>query len=292
MNKKDFISVVITTYNRKNIIGRAIDSVLAQTRSADEIILVDDGSSDNTNEFVKNKYPKIKYIWQECRGISHARNTGISLATGTWIAFLDSDDEWLSSKLEVQQNALKIEPDYKICHTNEIWIRNGRRVNPMKKHEKSGGFIFKNCLPLCIISPSSVIINRSVFDQYGTFDESLDVCEDYDLWLRLCAFLPVLYLEKPQIIKYGGHHDQLSRKYWGMDRFRIIALEKIVQNSTISSEYKIAAIHTLLEKIDIYIHGATKRGKKDDIELYEGKRVKYKEILDARYSILDGMNSE
>jgi GT2 family glycosyltransferase len=162
----------------------------------------------------------------------------------------------------------------------------------MKKHEKSGGFIFKNCLPLCIISPSSVIINRSVFDQYGTFDESLDVCEDYDLWLRLCAFLPVLYLEKPQIIKYGGHHDQLSRKYWGMDRFRIIALEKIVQNSTISSEYKIAAIHTLLEKIDIYIHGATKRGKKDDIELYEGKRVKYKEILDARYSILDGMNSE
>jgi glycosyltransferase involved in cell wall biosynthesis len=189
MNKKDFISVVITTYNRKNIIGRAIDSVLAQTRSADEIILVDDGSSDNTNEFVKNKYPKIKYIWQECRGISHARNTGISLATGTWIAFLDSDDEWLSSKLEVQQNALKIEPDYKICHTNEIWIRNGRRVNPMKKHEKSGGFIFKNCLPLCIISPSSVIINRSVFDQYGTFDESLDVCEDYDLWLRLCAFL-------------------------------------------------------------------------------------------------------
>jgi glycosyltransferase involved in cell wall biosynthesis len=70
MNKKDFISVVITTYNRKNIIGRAIDSVLAQTRSADEIILVDDGSSDNTNEFVKNKYPKIKYIWQECRGIS------------------------------------------------------------------------------------------------------------------------------------------------------------------------------------------------------------------------------
>ena len=279
-DNKDSVSVIITTYNRKNIIGRAVDSVLGQTRPADEIILVDDGSSDHTNQLIKEKYPDIKYIWQDNRGIGHARNTGISQARGIWIAFLDSDDEWLPSKLIDQLKALQHQPDYKLCHTNEIWVRNGKRVNPMKKHEKSGGLIFKNCLPLCIISPSSVIIHRSVFEEYGLFDESLPVCEDYDLWLRFCAFLPILYVEKPQIIKYGGHSDQLSHKYWGMDRFRIIALEKLIENPALSSENKLAAIQTLLEKIDIYIQGAIKRCKTEEVELYEGKRAKYFKIFD------------
>jgi glycosyltransferase involved in cell wall biosynthesis len=260
-----------------------VDSVLGQTRSADEIILVDDGSSDNTDQLIKEKYPDIKYIWQENRGIGHARNTGISQARGIWIAFLDSDDEWLPSKLKNQLKALQHQPDYKICHTNEIWIRNGKRVNPMKKHEKSGGLIFKNCLPLCIISPSSVIIHRSVFKEHGLFDESLPVCEDYDLWLRFCAFLPILYLEKPQIIKYGGHSDQLSHKYWGMDRFRIIALEKIIKNPKLSPEDKDAATHILIEKIEIYIQGAAKRRKGDEVELYEAKKTKYLQMLQARF---------
>lgn len=280
MTKKETVSVIITTYNRKNLVGRAIESVLAQTRPADEIIVVDDGSSDSTDQIVKLKYPDIKYIMKTNLGISHARNTGIAKSKGDWIAFLDSDDEWLPTKLYNQLNALRIETGYNICHTNEIWIRNGRRVNPMKKHEKSGGLIFKNCLPLCVISPSSVIIHRSVFEQYGLFDESLPVCEDYDLWLRLCAFLPVLYLEKPQIVKYGGHQDQLSSKYWGMDRFRIIALEKIIENSNLSAENKSAALITLLEKLDIYILGASKRKKNEDTELYSKKRSKYQELVD------------
>ncbi|MCK4754960.1 MAG: glycosyltransferase [Calditrichia bacterium] len=284
MTEKDSITVIITSYNRREIIGRAVDSVLGQTRPADEIILVDDGSSDNTDQLIKEKYPDIKYIWQVNRGVSHARNTGISQARGIWIAFLDSDDEWLPSKLKDQLKALQHQPDYKICHTNEIWIRNGKRVNPMKKHEKSGGLIFKNCLPLCIISPSSVIIHRSVFEEYGLFDESLPVCEDYDLWLRFCAFLPILYVEKPQIIKYGGHSDQLSHKYWGMDRFRIIALEKIIKNPKLSPEDKDAATHILIEKIEIYIQGAAKRRKGDELELYEAKKTKYLQMLQARFS--------
>lgn len=284
MTEKDSITVIITSHNRGKIIERAVDSVLGQTRPADEIILVDDGSSDNTDQLIKKKYPDIKYIWQENRGIGHARNTGISHARGIWIAFLDSDDEWLPSKLRDQLKALQHQPDYKICHTNEIWIRNGKRVNPMKKHEKSGGLIFKNCLPLCIISPSSVIIHRSVFEEHGLFDESLPVCEDYDLWLRFCAFLPILYLEKPQIIKYGGHSDQLSHKYWGMDRFRIIALEKIIKNPKLSPEDKYAAIHILIEKIKIYIQGAAKRDKGDEVELYEAKKTKYLQMLQAPLS--------
>jgi glycosyltransferase involved in cell wall biosynthesis len=269
------VSVIITTFNRRHTIERAIDSVLNQTHPADEIILIDDGSTDGTDQLIKINYPNIIYIWQENQGISHARNTGISLSTFNWIALLDSDDEWLSSKLYQQIRALQDQPDYKICHTNELWIRNGKRVNQMKKHEKSGGLIFEKCLPLCIISPSSVMIQRSVFDEYGLFDQSLPVCEDYDLWLRLCAFLPVLYIEDPQIIKYGGHSDQLSRKYWGMDRYRMKVLEKIIDNPKLSPEKLRAAIQTLIEKIDIYILGAKKRGKDDEVVRYEQKRTRY-----------------
>jgi glycosyltransferase involved in cell wall biosynthesis len=269
------VSVIITTFNRRHTIERAIDSVLNQTHPADEIILIDDGSTDGTDQLIKINYPNIIYIWQENQGISHARNTGISLSTFNWIALLDSDDEWLSSKLYQQIRALQDQLDYKICHTNELWIRNGKRVNQMKKHEKSGGLIFEKCLPLCIISPSSVMIQRSVFDEYGLFDQSLPVCEDYDLWLRLCAFLPVLYIEDPQIIKYGGHSDQLSRKYWGMDRYRMKVLEKIIDNPKLSPEKLRAAIQTLIEKIDIYILGAKKRGKDDEVVRYEQKRTRY-----------------
>ena len=275
------VSVIITTFNRRHTIERAVDSVLNQTHPADEIILIDDGSTDDTDQLIKTKYPNMDYIWQENQGVSRARNLGISQSRGQWIAFLDSDDEWLPSKLNAQIRLLKENPQYKICHTNEIWIRNGKRVNPMKKHEKSGGLIFEKCLPLCIISPSSVIIQRPLFKIYGVFDEDLPVCEDYDLWLRLCAFLPVLYESKPQIIKYGGHKDQLSQKYWGMDRFRISALEKIIQNPQLSAKNRQIAIRTLLEKIDIYILGARKRGKEEEITAYKKKRNQYRMMLDT-----------
>lgn len=277
----DSISVIITTYNRIHTIERAIDSVLAQTLSPDEIILVDDGSQDETNQLIQTKYPQVKYIRQENKGVSNARNKGLSQSSGEWIAFLDSDDEWLPSKLKIQIKSLHEQQEFKICHTNEIWIRRGRRVNQLKKHKKSGGWIFSKCLPLCVVSPSSVLIHRSIFKEYGNFDESLPVCEDYDLWLRLCAFLPVLYIEKPQIIKYGGHRDQLSQKFWGMDRFRITALENIIDNPNLSNENRSAAIHMLLKKIDIYILGAKKRGKGEDVALYEEKRKKYLQLYEG-----------
>ena len=275
------ISVIITTYNRQHSIDRAIDSVLAQTNPPDEIILVDDGSNDQTAHLIKEKYPNIQYVWQENKGVSSARNTGLLHSRYDWIGFLDSDDEWLTTKLEAQIKALADQPSYKICHTNEIWIRNGKRVNPKKKHEKSGGFIFEKCLPLCIISPSSVLIHRTVFETYGAFDESLLACEDYDLWLRLCAFLPVLYLRKPQIIKYGGHRDQLSQKYWGMDRFRISALEKIINMNNLPVKNRIAAIKMLLKKIDIYIFGAKKRKKNYEIDTYQELRSTYRMKLNT-----------
>jgi glycosyltransferase involved in cell wall biosynthesis len=273
-------SVIIPTFNRKELVKRAIQSVLNQTLQPQEIIVIDDGSNDGTQSIVKNKYPQIKYFWQVNSGISSARNLGIRTSTGNWIAFLDSDDEWLPNKLEYQYTALSKYPEYKICHTNEIWIRKDKRVNPMDKHQKFGGYIFQKCLPLCVISPSSALINKQVFEQFGLFDTALPACEDYDMWLRVCAFLPVLYLEKPLLKKYGGHSDQLSQKYWGMDRFRIIALEKVVNNDFINQNDKKAALEMLLNKLNIFINGAINRGKnKSEFKEYVSKLEYYNRIL-------------
>jgi glycosyltransferase involved in cell wall biosynthesis len=265
------VSVILTTFNRKKLVQRALQSVLKQTYCPDEIILIDDGSNDGTDEIISEIFSDIKYYKQPNKGVSASRNLGIQQSTGNWIAFLDSDDEWLPKKLEKQITALTINPEYRICHTNEIWIRKGRRVNPQKKHQKYGGQIFEKCLPLCVISPSSVLIHRQVFDQSGIFDTELPACEDYDLWLRICSIFSVLYIEEPLIVKYGGHEDQLSHKYWGMDRFRIYALENIINNNNLDQKQRKAAIKMILTKIEIFLNGSKKRNNKDDIESYKKK---------------------
>jgi len=253
------ISVVIPTFNRSGVIRRAIQSVLTQTCPPGEIIVVDDGSSDGTEELITSEFKtQLKYIHQTNRGVSHARNSGIKLAQGSWIAFLDSDDQWQPNKLQLQIEALDSQPGYEFCHTNEIWIRNGMRVNAMNKHEKSGGYIFHKCLPLCVISPSSTLIQKSVFERIGLFDEELPACEDYEMWLRYCVDNPVLYLETPLIVKYGGHDDQLSRKFWGMDRFRLHALLKILSSNSLSEEQSAAALEVADIKLNILMKGAEK----------------------------------
>ena len=273
---KTMISVIIPTYNRAHLLPRALDSILSQSCLPNEIIVVDDGSTDDTSVLMTSVYPEIVFIQQSNTGVSCTRNVGIKRASGDWIAFLDSDDEWFPEKLEVQMNALYKNPELKICHTNEIWIRNGTRVNPKKKHKKFGGWIFQKCLPLCCISPSSVIIHKSIFDEVGLFDDSLLVCEDYDLWLRITARNPVLYIEKPLLLKYGGHNDQLSRKCWGMDRFRIKSLEKIIYSKELSESDENAAKKMLTEKIYILIQGAKKRGNIMEVRKF---KEQYSEFL-------------
>jgi len=270
------ISVVIPTHNRAHCLSRALDSVLAQTRPADEIIVVDDGSRDPTAELLRHAYPQCRYLQQENRGVSSARNLGVRQARGDWIALLDSDDSWLPHKLERQCQGLQEQPSYRICHSDEIWIRRGVRVNPMKKHAKGGGWIFQRCLPGCVISPSAVLLRRDLLETLGGFDEALPACEDYDLWLRICACEPVLYIDQPLITKYGGHADQLSRRYWGMDRFRVQALEKIIRTPELPARDREAACAMLAHKAAILAQGALRRGHR--------QRARYYQELQRRYA--------
>ncbi|MBV2127136.1 MAG: glycosyltransferase family 2 protein [Candidatus Thiodiazotropha sp. (ex Ctena orbiculata)] len=269
------VSVIIPTYNRAHTLPRAIDSVLSQTRPPLEIIVVDDGSDDDTARLMTDRYSQCDYQYQSNQGFSSARNLGIKKARGEWIALLDSDDRWLPDKLQLQLESLTDSPHYRLCHSNELWIRKGVRVNQLRKHEKSGGMIFQRCLPLCVISPSSAILHRTLFDDFGLFDTELPACEDYDLWLRICATEEVLFIDKPLIEKYGGHADQLSQRHWGMDRFRVHALIKLLENSRLDRNDRIAAVNTLVKKSGILAQGAEKRGQYERAEYYRAIQRRY-----------------
>ena len=264
------VSAIVPTYNRASLLRRALTSVFAQIRPAEEVIVVDDGSTDETAEMVRTEFPEARYFAQPNRGVSAARNLGISKANGDWLALLDSDDEWAPEKLARQLEELAASPEHRICHTDEIWIRRGRRVNPKRRHAKSGGWIFERCLPLCAISPSSVLLHRSVLEQVGGFDESLPACEDYDLWLRACSRYPLLYVHEYLVIKHGGRADQLSARVAGLDRYRIRALEKILATGELDDGQRRAAERTLAEKARIWAAGARRRGRTDEAERYEG----------------------
>ena len=265
------ISVIIPTYNRKHTLQRAIDSVLAQTFKPFEIIIVDDGSKDGTKEWLLQNYPSVQYIHQPNNGVSSARNKGIQISQGSWIALLDSDDEWMPEKLEYQSRFIEVNRNSSFCHTNEIWIRNGVRVNQMKKHKKYGGDIFKHCLDICRISPSSSIIKKDVFEEVGAFDESLTVCEDYDLWLRVTAKFNILFLDEPLIKKYGGHLDQLSRVPEGIEQYRIRSLEKILSMGSLTETQFRLAKDMLIHKLNIYAKGLKKRDKYEELTSTEKK---------------------
>ena len=251
--------------------------MLLQTYRDFELLVVDDGSTDHTRTLVDSYGSRIRYLFQENGGVSRARNLGIRSSRGKYVALLDSDDTWLPEKLEQQVCVLEQHPALQLCHTEEIWIRRGVRVNPKKKHKKYSGYIFPYCLPLCVVSPSSVMIRRAIFDEIGYFDETLPACEDYDLWLRIAKTYPVYFIETPLLIKRGGHEDQLSRKYWGIDRFRIKALEKLLQTDELTEEQRKQTVSELRRKCEIIANGCLKRKKLEEWKYYSQIPERYNE---------------
>ena len=268
MKQKPQISIIIPTYNRGWILKEAIDSVLSQNCTDFELIVVDDGSTDNTLALLQAYKGRLNLLQQENRGVSSARNLGIKNSCGQYIAFLDSDDLWLPDKLSFQLEFFILHREALICQTEEMWIRNGTRVNPGKKHKKISGHIFEQSLSLCLVSPSAVMMDRRLFEETGIFDENLHACEDYDLWLRTTLKYPVFLLDKPLVIKRGGHPDQLS-KAPGLDKYRIASILKLLQSESLSkSRYK-KAVKIFQKKCKIYGAGCAKRGRYDEAEHYQ-----------------------
>lgn len=261
------VSVIIPTYNRQAYVGKAIESVLSQTYSPFELLVVDDGSTDDTSALLKAYQGRIKVLRQSNRGVSAARNRGIRSARGAFIALLDSDDYWQPDKLALQMDWFDAHPEALICQTEEIWIRNGIRINPGKRHKKQAGHIFEPSLALCLISPSAVMIRTILLEEVGLFDESLPACEDYDLWLRITCKHPVGLVDTPAIFKRGGHADQLSAMR-ELDKYRIHAIVKILQKGALTVSQRAAAVEMLTRKCRIYATGCRKRGRIEEAQAY------------------------
>jgi glycosyltransferase involved in cell wall biosynthesis len=263
------VSVIIPTFNRASKVARAISSALSQTISDYEIIVVDDGSTDRTSSALMSFGSHIRVITHPHQlGVSAARNTGVKSTTSPLIAFLDSDDHWLPEKLAVQLSFFLEHPGAVACQTQEKWIRKGLPVNPKKKHLKPSGDIFSQSLKLCLVSPSAVMLKRSLLEEVGLFDENFPCCEDYDLWLRVTCRYPVQLIDQTLVVKEGGAPDQLSRNHPGMDAFRIKAILKIIEGGWLNDSQLALALQELSVKCSIYGKGCIKRGKRSEGEHY------------------------
>jgi glycosyltransferase involved in cell wall biosynthesis len=269
------ISVIIPTYNRAEMVVEAVESVLAQDMDGFELIVVDDGSTDDTAARLAAFGSRLHYFRQDHSGVSAARNRGLELSRSPTVAFLDSDDLWLPGKLGVQYGYMKAHPEVRICQTQEMWWRDGRRVNPKKIHEKPSGDIFRRSLERCLVSPSAVMMNSKLFERVGYFDEELPAAEDYDLWLRVAVDYPVPLIPEPLVIKRGGHPDQLSASP-GIDRYRIKALEKLMNSGKLTPQQYEWTWKVLQRKCEIFGQGCLKRGKIREGEAYLSLPDKYR----------------
>lgn len=270
-----FFSVIIPTYNRQRLFEIALKSVLNQTYRDFEVIVVDDGSTDQTSEVIRNLVDtRIKYLYQENQGVSHARNRGLEISNGKFMAFLDSDDRWVPQKLERVNEATNQHPHISIFHTDEIWYKGGRLLNQKKKHKKPSGYVYLQALPLCCIGMSTAVVKREVFEKIGLFDESLPACEDYDFWLRATHSFEVKLINENLTIKDGGRTDQLSSQ-WGLDKHRIKALEKMLCSNSLNEEECKLTIGELVKKCQIYALGTEKRGRLKEAILYNEFATKY-----------------
>jgi glycosyltransferase involved in cell wall biosynthesis len=277
--RKPFFSVIIPTYNRKHYVKIAIESVLRQDFDDYELIVVDDGSSDGTEVYLKQVGfgPRCRYLYQANKGPSAARNSGIRQAQGEYICFLDSDDRFVHYKLSVAHEYIQQYPDYRIFHTEELWYRDGAYLAQKDCHTKPEGFCFEQALTICCVSLSTAVVHRSVFDTVGLFDEAFYSCEDYDFWLRALQSFPIKLIPQYLTIKDGGRKDQQSQKYFGMDRFRVAAIQKVLP--TLDAELKKKALGEIINKGSIYAQGALKRGKHEDAEYYQTMVSQAKEDL-------------
>jgi glycosyltransferase involved in cell wall biosynthesis len=264
---RTMVTIICPTYNRRNRIENTLNSVRGQHYRRFQLILVDDGSTDGTGDRVKDLRESfgLRYLRLPHSGMpGKVRNAGARLATGRYLAFLDSDDQWKPEKLARQIAFFEEHRDLRICHTREIWRRGDKIVSQAGQRHKRSGYIFPDALKKCIIGPSTVMMRRGLFEEFGGFREDMEIAEDYELWLRITARYPVGYIDEPLVVKQGGHPDQLSEKYGQIESFRIRALLLNLEDGTFVGEKRELAVRELARKCEIHARGCERRGKSEE----------------------------
>jgi glycosyltransferase involved in cell wall biosynthesis len=227
------VSVIIPTFNSADLVTQAIDSALAQTARPAEIIVADDGSTDDTRRRVAAYGDPVIYLHQPNQGVAAARNLGLRRATGQFVAFLDADDLWHSSKLEVQLEVMSAQPDLGLLGTG--------RYDPSGVHRAVSGrgavnrINWRDLAVKNYLTASSVMVRRSVLDQVGEFDTSLHGPEDYDLWLRITAISAVANVDFP-LTGYRRIPDSLSQKAKSMSEGMRRILRKLDEQNAWSGD--------------------------------------------------------
>ena len=218
------ISVVIPAYNIEQYIERAINSVLAQTRPADEILVVDDGSKDATAEKVKAYGDKVRYIYQDNRGLSGARNTGIRESNYDWVAFLDGDDEWLPDYLRLQTTILEQNPELKWSTGNFVCClceedRRGAHIDPKKAKQRLGGRpyasnYFESLTCGLTGNADTTVIYKQIFQEVGFFNEQQAFAEDHEMWWRIAFQYPSIgYVAEPIAVYHLQRPGTLTEEF-------------------------------------------------------------------------------
>lgn len=266
------VGVVVPVRDRAAMVVEAIESVVAQSWRDFALIVVDDGSTDGSADAADAAIAAAprgsRVLRQEPRGVAAARNAGAAAVDSAWIALLDSDDLWLPEKLATQMEWHAVRPSHRIGQTGERWLDGGRHRNPRAWHRKEE-WLFPRCLERCLVSPSAVVIRRDLWDALGGFDPSYPVCEDYELWLRVALREPVGLVDEALVVKRGGHADQLSRSTWGLDRWRVAALVKLLASGALAADERPAVLAVLRAKCAVLAQGAARRGRVDEAGRYE-----------------------
>jgi glycosyltransferase involved in cell wall biosynthesis len=246
------VSVIIPTFNRAQSVGKAINSVLKQTYQDFETIVVDDGSTDNTKLTVDSYGNSVKYLYQANSGAGSARNTGISNSTGEYIAFLDSDDFFAEQNLEKKISILEeqlqigwIYSDWQFVDEQGAFLKKGSVQHDYSKKRLSGNIFAELFYKRNFITPSTVIVRRSVLDHVGYFDPMIPSQEEYDLWLRISAKYSIHYIDEILVFR-TIHGAMLSSDFgkWAHGNALIIdKMETILPNNFSVSRFVLRRMH-------------------------------------------------
>lgn len=266
------VDVIIPAYERPQLLREAIDSVLAQTLASLRLIIVDDASPLPLAEQMHLEDSRVTFLrLSRNTGPGGARNAGVAAGNAPFVGFLDSDDLWVSEKLEKQMAQFESDPALQWVHANEEWQRHGKTVLQRSEHRKQGGDFLERAFARCLIANSAVMFRRSFYEKHSGFNAHFPVCSDFELWLRMLADSPIGFLDEALVIKRAGDWPQVSSTP-ETDRYRVLALHRFYRQHKNEPRFEELAgilFDEAIYKCQILLKGAVKYGRQDRARTYQ-----------------------